>query len=242
MNEAPDGEREPAGYVRLPWPVVGAGLFVLLVGLLGFGLFANRNLRPQAAAAPTPATAVAPLTLTPTVARVIADAPTATPIALTPTPVSRPTTSPGQTTGSASEPPSVETPSALPSVDPSLVPDISRAYEKYWHIRAQALLDLDKEHLTEAMGGDHLASTAQLIDELRTENRAIKTDVDHDYRVVEATGGAAQVFDDYLSNSFYVDPSTEDAITQPASDELKVFYKMVKLNGEWKVVDSVRAD
>ena len=54
MNEAPDGEREPAGYVRLPWPVVGAGLFVLLAVVLGLGLFANRNLRPQIGVVPTP--------------------------------------------------------------------------------------------------------------------------------------------------------------------------------------------
>ena len=53
MNEAPDAEREPAGYIRLPWPLVAGGLFLFLAVLFAFGLFANRNLRPQLTVAPT---------------------------------------------------------------------------------------------------------------------------------------------------------------------------------------------
>ena len=53
MNEAPDAEREPAGYIRLPWPLVGGVLFLFLAALLAFGLFANRNLRPQLGVLPT---------------------------------------------------------------------------------------------------------------------------------------------------------------------------------------------
>src|SRR5919197_3079660 len=62
MNEAPDAEREPNGYIRLPLPVVGGGLFILLAALLAFGLFANRNLRPQLAVAPTAASVGEPPT------------------------------------------------------------------------------------------------------------------------------------------------------------------------------------
>src|SRR5207237_7634353 len=77
------------------------------------------------------------------------------------------------------------TSTARPALDPALVTEVGQAYEKYWQVRAQALLELDETHLAEAMGGDHLASTAQLINQLRVENRAIKTDVDHDYHVVQ---------------------------------------------------------
>src|SRR5919201_6964753 len=54
MNEAPDAEREPDGYLRLPWPIVAAGLFVVLAALLAFGMFANRSLRPQVGIVSTP--------------------------------------------------------------------------------------------------------------------------------------------------------------------------------------------
>ena len=53
MNEAPDAEREPDGYIRLPWQIVGGALFLFLAALFAFGLFANRNLRPQLTVAPT---------------------------------------------------------------------------------------------------------------------------------------------------------------------------------------------
>jgi hypothetical protein len=94
----------------------------------------------------------------------------------------------------------------------------------------------------EAMGGEHLNSTARLIDELRDENRAIRTDVDHDYHVVQASQRSAQVLDDYLTNSFYVDAVTQQSLSAPASDELKVLYKMFEFDDGWKVVDSVRAE
>src|SRR5947209_16178006 len=83
MNEAPDAEREPAGYIRLPWPDVGGGLLLVLVALLGLGLFANRNLRPQTATAPT-AVVVEPPTATslPAVAATRVTTPTSEPAAI----------------------------------------------------------------------------------------------------------------------------------------------------------------
>src|SRR5438105_1179530 len=55
MSEAPDGEREPSRYIRLPWPVVGAGLLGFVVLVLMAGVFANRNLRPRVGVVPTSA-------------------------------------------------------------------------------------------------------------------------------------------------------------------------------------------
>src|SRR5437868_14242762 len=41
---------EPAPYIRLPVPLVAGALLVLIVGALGMGLYASRNLRtPQLA-------------------------------------------------------------------------------------------------------------------------------------------------------------------------------------------------
>src|SRR5437870_12163714 len=64
MSEAPDAEREPSPYVRLPWPAVAAGLLAFLALVLAVGLFANRNLRPPLVVVPTPS-AAALATITP---------------------------------------------------------------------------------------------------------------------------------------------------------------------------------
>ena len=80
------------------------------------------------------------------------------------------------------------------------------------------------------------------IDELRSENRAIKTDVDHEIHIVQVSPDAARVVDDYISNTIYVDPITKQPLSEPASDELRVLYQLQKLDGTWKVVDSVSAD
>jgi hypothetical protein len=134
------------------------------------------------------------------------------------------------------------TPSTPPTLDSVLVAEVGKAYEQYWQIRTHALLELDKTHLSEAMGGDHLNSVSQRIDELRTENRAIKTNVDHDFTVVQVSGNAAQIVDDYISDSIYVDPATQRPLSEPASDELRVLYRLSRSEGTWKVVDSVRAN
>src|SRR5438876_467177 len=73
MNDAHDAETEtdkPTHYMRLPWPLVAFGLIAVLSVVLGIGLYANRNLRPQVGLVPTsePAlVAAAPATSTPQV-------------------------------------------------------------------------------------------------------------------------------------------------------------------------------
>src|SRR5260370_26181319 len=67
-------------YMRLPWPLVAAGLIALLAIVLGIGVFANRYLRPQ----------VGPV-LTPEPAVVAAPPPTSTPQIATSVPTPAPT-------------------------------------------------------------------------------------------------------------------------------------------------------
>jgi hypothetical protein len=134
------------------------------------------------------------------------------------------------------------TPVAQPTLDPVLVAEVTKAFDQYWQVRSQALMDLDKSHLAEIMAGDHLAMMSQRINQLREENRAIKTDVDHEIRVLSVSMSTAQVFDDYISNTVYVDPVTAQPLSQPASDELRVVYRLEKSDGRWKVIDSVIAD
>jgi hypothetical protein len=243
MKDAHDADADTdqeTRYVRLPWRLVTAGLIALLAIVLGIGLYANRNLRPQVGLVPTPDPAVAlpPVTATPQVALL--------------TPTSVPTLVPaGATVPAAGATPAVAptpaasigvTPSARPTLDAVLVAEVTKAYERYWLIRSQAFIELDKTYLGEIMGGDHLDMLSHRIDELRIENRAIKTDVDHQYHVVQVNADTAQIIDDYISNSIYVDPATKLPLTEPAADELRVLYRLHKVDRKWIVVDSVRAD
>ena len=250
---------DAAAHLRLPWPLVAGALVGVLAIALVAGVYANRNLRPQPVAvaaaatptplpaastpvqptrAPTPVPDTAPPQALPTPAPVVT-------VAITPlivgTLAPRPNNGPQPVlpTPPASAPPA---PSILPTVDPLLVAELSRVYERYWQVRSQALFDLDKSHLDEVMAGEHLGSIAKRVDELIAEKRAIKTDVDHQYQVVQADNDTAHIFDDYISNSFYVDPVSHEPLSEPGADELQVLYEVRKLNGDWKVVDSVRAE
>src|SRR5438309_8109607 len=170
MNEAPDAEREPSPYLRLPWPVAAAALLALVALVLAAGLFANRNLRPQlgviatpsaaALATATPIAVVAPATTPP-------NPPTSTPtpatlvqLSATATPSVNPTSS---ALISTAAPAATETPTALPTVEPALADEVGTAYVTFWRVRSQALLELDDTHLSDAMDGDYLANVERRI-------------------------------------------------------------------------------
>src|SRR5437879_5493851 len=157
MDDAHDAEPEQSPYLRLPWPLVAGGLAGVLVLALAAGVFANRYLRPQLSVVPTP---ISPVAAAPPPAPTPVPAPTGIPtpnIAPAPPPLAQATIA----AATATAPPvnmmptstSVSTPtsapiatltaSALPAVDPLLADEVGRGYERFWRVRAQALLELD---------------------------------------------------------------------------------------------------
>src|SRR5437762_7401414 len=80
MTDAQDAKDEDSGhsYVRLPWPVVAALLFGVLVLVLAAGLFANRYLRPQVGLMPTEVPLAAAATSTPVPVAAVTSTPAAT--------------------------------------------------------------------------------------------------------------------------------------------------------------------
>src|ERR1051326_1172371 len=169
MDDAHEPQSEHSSpYLHLPWPAVAAILVAVLGLLLAAGIYANRNLRPQVGIVPTPpplaiaSTSVAAATATtlPVSTSTPAPSPLVVPTraGITPTPQG-PTAGPTSTTSAAGE----LTPSPSPTLDPLLVAEVSRAYDQYWQVRSQALLELDKTHLSDVMGGEHLNSFAQRI-------------------------------------------------------------------------------
>jgi len=239
-------EMEPSPYLRLPWPLVAGGLLAVLGLALAAGLLANRALREQLTLpTPTPPAAVALATAPPNIAATAVPTrlspPTAQPAPVPATATAAPAT-PGSVSATAT-PLVVSSPSASPrpTVDPVLADEVSQAYQHYWQVRAEALFDLDPSRLPEVMAGEHLAAAEQLIDELRSEGRAIVTDVDHHYAVVRASPDTAQIADTYVDQSIYVDPQSHSPLTGPANDKLQELYEMNKIDGTWRVVSLVRS-
>jgi len=130
--------------------------------------------------------------------------------------------------------------STLPPVDPVVAGEVGKAYERFWQAQSQALLDLDSTHLDETMDGNYLASFEQRIASLRGENRAIKIHVSLAYSVTAVAGDLATLIDDIEDNSVYVNIGTEDPLTSPTADQLRIKYRLKNFSGAWKVIDSVR--
>jgi len=237
-------ETEPSPYLRLPWPLVAGGLLAVLGLALAAGLLANRALREQLTLpTPTPVAAVALATATPnaptaavTAVPTRAPAPTSAPPTLAPTATAVPAT-PRPVPATATLPvASSPSPSPRPTVDPVLADEVSQAYQHYWQVRAEALFDLDASRLPEVMAGEHLADGQQLIAELRSEGRAIQTDVEHHFSVIQASSDSARVADTYIDHSVYVDPVSHDPVSAQADGTVREVYEMNKIDGAWRIV------
>jgi hypothetical protein len=148
------------------------------------------------------------------------------------------TVAPSQTAPAAAE----GTPTELPTVEPALADEVGNAYVTFWRVRSQAALELDSSHLPEVMAGDYLQNFATHLDGLRIQSRAVKTQVTLNYNVVKASSEAAIVHDRIEDESFYIDPETQKPLTDPANDQVMIEFSMAKLDGVWKVTDSVTAE
>jgi len=214
--------------------VAALGIFVVVGALLGVGLWANANLRARGTALATATPVIVAAAATATPQPVVA---TVTPAAVSPTVA--PTAMP--TAVATVTPVATEVPTALPTVEPTLAAEVGQAYENFWRVRSQALLELDPTHLPEVMDGDYLAMVTDRIEQLRADGQAIKTHVLLNYSVVQVVDDSASVVDNLEDDRVYVRAGTEDPISEPTSDKLLVLYKLRKSVGTWKVIDSVRS-
>jgi hypothetical protein len=226
-------------------------------------------LQTQQALTPRPTPTVAPLvqpTTAPTVAPtfaltlVPAVAPTAIPTAR-PTPTVAAVVSPAEITSPApSATPLVGdvvevngtpvlavngTPIPLPTTRPEVAAAVSDAYQRYWSVRADALLNLDPTGLDQVAAGDELAALEKNIKDLRAQGRAVKTDVQHHLSVLTAFDDKALVSDRVRDSSVYVNPEDDQPLpgeVAPSSPdeapEVTSVYELQLVDGTWKVVSS----
>lgn len=234
-------EEHGSSYVRLPMPAVAAVLLVLIAALLTFGVWANRNLRGQAAAVPVPVAAVTPAIST----AVVVAAPTPLPTSIAasgPTATAQPTAVlpvATATAAPATEPPATPQPTALPTVEPNVAAEVGQAYENFWRVRSQAELTLDGSRAGDVMNGEYLAHFLDVLNQMQQQGRAIKTQVSLDYTVVQANDNSALLHDRIEDTSYYIDAATGTPLSDPAHDVVLIEFTLVKTDGAWKVVDSV---
>lgn len=222
-TSSPEPQAPEPDMIRVRWPVAALALFGLLAALLaGAFLLARQSQAPAVTAPAATSAAAAPATV-----------PSATPV-----PTVQPTSAPAPVVAA----PTVA-PSPSPTVDPQLAREVGTAYERYWQVRAEALLSLDVSQLGSAMADDELTAMERSIERLRGEGRAVKTDVTLNYQVVQATNSEAEVKDAYLSHSYFVDPSTMQAVEpRPTPETIQIVKRLRKIEGMWRVVGGALND
>jgi hypothetical protein len=137
------------------------------------------------------------------------------------------------------------TPLPLPTAPPEAAAAISDAYLRYWSVTANALLNLDPTGLDQVAADDELASLQKNIEDLRSQGRALSTDVQHHASVLTAFDDSALVSDRVRDSSVYVNPDDHQPLPgqiAPASPdeapEVTAVYQMELVDGAWRVVKS----
>ena len=135
------------------------------------------------------------------------------------------------------------TPDALPTPSPEMVKAVSDAYLQFWSVYSDAFLNLDPTLLDQVAAGNELTVLQHDIEADRAQNRALKTDVRHQFAVLVAIADQAVVTDDIRDSSIYVDVETQEPIPSqvPVSPdqapEYKGVYRLQFIDNKWKVVE-----
>jgi len=125
-------------------------------------------------------------------------------------------------------------------VSPEQVAELSAAYDHFWSVRAQALLDLDDSSLREVAAGPLLQSDEAMLDGLRAQNQADQVDLEHHIQVRHATDTDATIEDDLAGYTVAGDMDTGQTLTPTPASTSQVAYHLQKLSGTWKVVEAVQ--
>jgi hypothetical protein len=149
-----------------------------------------------------------------------------------------------QVVAAGATPPAVPTPTEWwnqqNTYPPALGDEVNAAYNHFWQVRAQALLDLDPSSLPTVLDGSALQRELQNLDTLRENDQAQQIDIQHHAQVMHATDADATVFDNYTSRIVTVDLSTNEPVAQSPSGDVFLAYHLQKLSGAWKVVEAVQ--
>jgi hypothetical protein len=132
------------------------------------------------------------------------------------------------------------TPTSVPT--PATVDEaVLGAYLRYWQTYGDALYNLDTTRLAEVMTGPRLDRALAEVQSLKQQGRAVKISVRNRPVVAKIDGDTAVIVDRYENSSYFVNPSTKEATTQPrASETIQDSVTLTRVGNNWKVLDTMR--
>lgn len=230
-DDADDSNPPPATNSKKPFSywVIGALLLAIIVVLTGAAFALNSAIRPKVG---TVAVATANVPVQPTASPTSSQQ-------LTSAPTSRLGTSPVLAAATAT----VETAPGASATQQDPKQAVATAYLHYWDVYNQALYDLNTAPLSQVMAGQELARVQAQVQGLRADNHAVKSDIQHQFVVVNANRSTAAVQDQLVVKSFQIDFGTKQALQSPgAGIRETVACQLERQNGTWKVVSVVRVE
>lgn len=137
--------------------------------------------------------------------------------------------------------PSSETGTDAIEIDVALLEEVQAAYSAFWEIRTEAAFNLDDSRLAEVMDGPALEREREQIADLEARGVAAVIEAEHEVGLLSLSPDEAELYDEYLNRSYLVDPATKEPVGAPEPEEVvKVSFRLKKIDGVWKVVDSER--
>ena len=147
--------------------------------------------------------------------------------------------SPGDAAPVASSSPATDADSI--EIDVALLEEVQAAYSRFWDIRTEAAFNLDVSRLPEVMDGPALEREREQIADLEARGVAAVIEAEHEVGLLSLSPEDAELYDEYLNRSYVVDRATKEPVGTPEPEEVvKVSFRLRKIDGVWKVVDSER--
>jgi len=218
MGNVVDESNPDSGTDRPRWPywVIGLALAGLVIAILVAAFILDARLRPPVGVQSAPTTVIgASIKPGPTVAVTVSGA-------------SKQAADATMTTAG--------TPNSSALDEP-----IRQAYLHYWDVYAEAMSTLDTSHLSEVAAGDRLQEAIAEVTDLKAQGRAAKIEVEHHLLIFNVTESTASVHDEYINNSYAIDPTSKSPLGTPGVGERLVdTYSLQKIDGSWKVIRGLR--
>lgn len=132
-------------------------------------------------------------------------------------------------------------PTETPTVSLQPEDQVLAAYETYLEAYREALLELDDSLVDAVATGEEHQRISQEIDTMRSQGVALRLVTTHNPVVIDLTATTAVVFDEIISNSFFVDAVTKDPpVASGSGERLEQTFYLEKVGETWLVTRGMR--
>ena len=119
---------------------------------------------------------------------------------------------------------------------------VLEAYQQFWEVYSQAVLELDPAPVESVASGERLQGIREEIEDLRRRGLAMRVSVTHNPLIIELNEDSAVVYDEMINKSFFVNAATKEPRTASGSGMLlqDTYTLQRAVDGTWKVVSGGR--